>query len=127
MKDNKEELVNYFLELLMIIKVYHWKTKSYAEHKATDELYASLNESIDKFVEIMLGKYKLRLKMKGKNIKFTDPSTKKEIIKIVNLYKILLANNMNKYINIVKDTDLLNIRDEILGNLNQFLYLLTFK
>jgi hypothetical protein len=26
-----------------------------------------------------------------------------------------------------KDTDLLNVRDEILGHLNQFTYLLTFK
>ena len=27
----------------------------------------------------------------------------------------------------IKDTDLLNIRDEILGKLNHFLYLLTFR
>lgn len=126
MKSAKEELVNYFLELLMTIKVYHWKTKSYAEHKATDELYSSLNENIDKFVEIMLGKYKMRLVMKGKNIKFTDPSTKAGIKKIINSYKILLEKHMNKYIIVSKDTDLINIRDEILGSLNQFLYLLTF-
>ncbi len=126
MKSTKEELVNYFLELLMTIKVYHWKTKSYAEHKATDELYSSLNENIDKFVEIMLGKYKMRLVMKGKSIKFTDPSTKAGIKKIINSYKILLEKHMNKYIIVSKDTDLINIRDEILGSLNQFLYLLTF-
>jgi DNA-binding ferritin-like protein len=126
MKSAKEELVNYFLELLMTIKVYHWKTKSYAEHKATDELYSSLNENIDKFVEIMLGKYKMRLVMKGKSIKFTDPSTKAGIKKIINSYKILLEKHMNKYIIVSKDTDLINIRDEILGSLNQFLYLLTF-
>ena len=126
MKSAKEELVNYFLELLMTIKVYHWKTKSYAEHKATDELYSSLNENIDKFVEVMLGKYKMRLVMKGKSIKFTDPSTKAGIKKIINSYKILLEIHMNKYIIVSKDTDLINIRDEILGILNQFLYLLTF-
>ena len=126
MKSAKEELVNYFLELLMTIKVYHWKTKSYAEHKATDELYSSLNENIEKFVEVMLGKYKMRLVMKGKSIKFTDPSTKAGIKKIINSYKILLEKHMNKYIIVSKDTDLINIRDEILGSLNQFLYLLTF-
>jgi DNA-binding ferritin-like protein len=121
-----EELVNYFLELLMIIKVYHWKTKSYAEHKATDKLYLLLNENIDRFVETMLGKTETRLKMKGKSITFTDPSTKKEMVKIINSYKTLLEKNMNKYIDVVKDTDLITIRDEILGNLNRFLYLLTF-
>ena len=71
MKSTKEELVNLFLELLMIVKVYHWKTKSYAEHIATDELYSTLNENIDKFVEVMLGKNGSRLKMKGKSIKFS--------------------------------------------------------
>ncbi len=123
----KSELVQHFLEMLMIIKVYHWKTYSYAEHKATDELYDKLNENIDKFVEIMLGKNESRLIMKGKKIEFSDPSTKKSLKVIINNYKSLLQDKMNNYININKDTDLTNIRDEILGNLNQFLYLITFK
>lgn len=122
---SKEELVNSFLDVLMLIKVYHWRTKSYAEHKATDELYSSLNENIDKFVEVMLGKYNIRLKMKGRMIKFKDPSTKKELKKTVLDFIHILENNMNKFINIVKDTDLINIRDEILGSLHQFFYLLT--
>jgi DNA-binding ferritin-like protein len=122
----KSELVNYFLEMLMVIKVYHWKTHSYAEHKATDELYARLNENIDKFVEVMLGKDESRLIMKGKKIEFTDPSTKKALKNIVDKYKILLEDKMDKYIDVNKDTDLLNIRDEILGNIDQFLYLITF-
>lgn len=125
-KKMKSELVQHFLEMLMVIKVYHWKTYSYAEHKATDELYERLNENIDKFVEIMLGKSESRLIMKGKKIEFTDPSTKKALKNIINNYKILLQDKMSEYININKDTDLLNIRDEILGNLNQFLYLITF-
>ena len=122
----KAELVNLLLKLLMIIKIYHWKTKSYAEHKATDELYSSLNENIDKFVEVLLGKDGSRLNMKGKNIEFTDPSTTEELKKIVYDYRILLEKKINKYILIKNNTDLLNIRDEILGELNQFLYLLTF-
>jgi DNA-binding ferritin-like protein len=125
-KKMKSELVQHFLEMLMVIKVYHWKTYSYAEHKATDELYERLNDNIDKFVEVMLGKTESRLDMKGKKIEFTDPSTKKSLKNIVNKYKILLEDKMNKYIDINKDTDLLNIRDEILGNINQFLYLITF-
>jgi len=123
----KSELINDFLELLMIIKVYHWKTKSYPEHKATDKLYEELNENIDKFVEIMLGKNNSRLNMKGKSIKFSDPNTTVQIKKIIYKYRDLLELKINKYINVKHDTDLLNIRDEILGNLNQFLYLLTLQ
>ena len=123
----QSELVNYFLEILMIIKVYHWRTYSYSEHKATDELYEKLNEYIDHFVEVMLGKKGNRLIMKGKMIKFTDPSTKKELIKIIYDYRILLEFKINNYIDILIDTDLLTIRDDLLGSLNQFLYLLTLK
>jgi len=122
----KEELVNLLLKLLIIVKIYHWKTKSYAEHKATDKLYSSLNEHIDKFVEVLLGKNGIRLDMKGKNIDIEDPSTTKEIKKIIYEYRILLENKLEKYIPLERNTDLYNIRDEILGDLNQFLYLLTF-
>lgn len=120
------ELVNLLLDLLIIIKIYHWKTKSYSEHKATDELYSSLNKNIDKFVEVLLGKNDNRLKMKGHSIIINDPSSKKELQKIIYEYRILLENKIKNYI-LEKDTDLLNIRDEILGDLNQFLYLITLK
>lgn len=120
------ELVNLFLKLLITIKVYHWKTYSYAEHKATDELYDKLNEHIDKFVEVLLGKSESRLNMKGCKIDIIDPTNTKGIIKIVNEYKILLEKKMNKYISEKNNSDLYNIRDEILANLNQFIYLLTF-
>jgi len=123
---SNSELVNLLLNLLIIIKVYHWKTESYAEHKATDELYLSLNENIDKFVEVLLGKNSSRLKMKGHSIIINDPSSKKELQKIIYEYRTLLENKINNYIS-DKDTDLLNIRDEILSDLNQFLYLLTLK
>ena len=45
-----------FFEMLLMVKLFHWKTHSFARHKATDELYDSLNDHMDKFVEIMLGK-----------------------------------------------------------------------
>ncbi|ADX06518.1 hypothetical protein 162310486 [Organic Lake phycodnavirus] len=53
-----ETTLHKILEMMMCIKMYHWKTNSYSSHKATDHLYASLNEHMDKFVEIWLGKIK---------------------------------------------------------------------
>ena len=57
-KNNKKQNLKYddkiivikFLEMLNTIKLYHWKTFSFAQHKATDELYAKLNENIDNFI-----------------------------------------------------------------------------
>ena len=124
---HKEELVNLLLKLLIDVKIYHWKTKSYPEHKATDQLYDSLNENIDKFVEILLGKDEARLNMKGHNIEISDAKTIEQFKKIINSNKVLLEKKIGKYLLLNSDTDLLNIRDEILGDLNQFLYLATFR
>ena len=64
--------------------------------------------------------------MKGRAIEISDPKTIEQFKKIINSNKVLLEKKMGKYLILNSDTDLLNIRDEILGDLNQFLYLATF-
>ena len=56
----QQEITVKFMEMLMMVKLYHWKTHSFATHKATDELYAKLNEHIDTFIEVLLGKTEIR-------------------------------------------------------------------
>ena len=115
--------------MLNTVKLYHWKTSSYAQHKATDELYANLNLNIDTFVEIMLGKTGGRVNLTGqKTLPLLDYTNVTDFVKEINRYKYFLNNmNNNSGLNITNNSDLLNVRDEILGNLNQFTYLLTFK
>ena len=45
-KSNKtnSHIVKVFLEVLNMVKLYHWKTHSYAHHQATDELYANFKK-----------------------------------------------------------------------------------
>ena len=115
--------------MLNTVKLYHWKTYSYAQHKATDQLYDDLNGNIDTFVETMLGKKGGRVNLTGqKTLPLLDYTNLQDFKQEVEKYKAFLIN-MNKDIqlNITNNSDLLNIRDEILGNLNQFSYLLTFK
>ena len=115
--------------MLLMIKLYHWKTTSYATHKATDELYSKLNENTDKFIEILLGKSGNRTDLTNqKHIKLADLSSAESLKREVEKFKnYLVGLNDNKTMKIMSNTDLYNIRDEILGNMNQFLYLLTFK
>lgn len=113
------------MELLTMIKLYHWKTHSFSQHKATDELFAKLNENIDKFVEVLLGKSGSRIKMLESKMNMYDLETKGELREHIFEYRQFLVD-MNQTFHAKKDSDLLNIRDEILGDLNQFLYLLTF-
>lgn len=126
-KSFEKEITVTFLEMLLIVKLFHWKTHSFATHKATDELYDSLNEHVDKFIEVLLGKTGNRIDlMNHKTISLIDlDSTSKLKSKIESFKSYLVSLTNNK--SVMTNTDLLNIRDEILGDMNKFLYLLTFK
>ena len=121
---SKPHIVTTFFQMLNTVKLYHWKTTSYAQHKATDDLYSKLNESIDSFVEIMLGKKGNRVNLLGtKSIPLHDYAELPGFKNDVEMYKnYLIGLTLGP-----EDSDLLNTRDEILGHLNQFTYLLTFK
>lgn len=132
-KPIKANIVRSFLEILNAIKLYHWKTESYSQHQATDELHEKLSELVDQFVEVLLGKeqsaskssHKSRITMVEKHMKMMDSTGERDFIEKIHHYRTTLID-MNKVLNKKTDSDLLNIRDEMLANINQFLYLLSF-
>ena len=121
----KSHIVRMFLEMLNVVKLYHWKTHSFAQHKATDELYERLNKNIDTFVEVLLGKDQSRIQMVERSIQLMDPSEKTDFQNKVLEYRGFLTD-MNIYFDPARDTDILSVRDDILVDINQFLYLMTF-
>jgi hypothetical protein len=125
----QKEIAVVFLEILLMVKLFHWKTTSYATHKATDDLYTKLNANIDSFIEILLGKSGSRIDlMSNKNIRLVDLTSQESLKREVEAFKgYLVGLDDNAAMNKMKNTDLYNIRDTILGDMNQFLYLLTFK
>jgi DNA-binding ferritin-like protein len=125
----EKEIVIKFMEMLLMVKLFHWKTHSYAAHKATDELYDSLNDHMDKFVEVLLGKSGDRINlMKHKTISLNDLDSQEKLkSNIESFKKYLIGLNKHSLMMSMENTDLMNIRDEILEDMNKFLYLLTFK
>jgi len=125
----QKEITIVFLEMLLMVKLFHWKTTSFATHKATDDLYTKLNANIDSFMEVLLGKTGIRTDlMSNKSIRLIDLSSAETLKREVESFKdYLVSLNDNKAMKQMSNTDLYNIRDTILGDLNQFLYLLTFK
>ena len=117
-------IVRMFLELLNMVKLYHWKTKSYAHHKATDELYDRLNKHIDEFVEVLLGKEHKRVKMVEKKLRLIDNMNDRDFKNHIFEFREFL-NNIDIYFG-KKDSGLLSIRDDLLVDINQFLYFMTF-
>jgi len=131
-----KDIIYFFLQMINAIKLFHWKTTDYATHKATDQLYADLNLKIDQFVEVLLGKNSAIHNNNNNNtrsyilnitsLKLPSFKNNNDLKKEIDHYKIQLMNlTSSPQINKINNSDLLNIRDEILALLNQFLYLLT--
>lgn len=126
----QNEITIVFFEMILMIKLFHWNTYSYATHKATDDLYSKLNENMDQFMEILLGKTLRRINLQNtKTIKLIDYDNNKQklISKINELKNYLIGLDNYSKMTTMSNSDLYNIRDEILGDLNQFLYLLTLE
>jgi DNA-binding ferritin-like protein len=118
--------VNFFLGLQVQFKVLHWQTKGYARHKAFDDIVETLQGLTDEFVEISM----------GKQGRFTLDETNKTI-SLLNLQEVTIVDylqtiktrliSLSTELSPEKDTDLLNLRDEMLGSINKLAYLLTLE
>jgi hypothetical protein len=121
----KSQIVKIFLELINMVKLYHWRTKSYAQHQATDDLHGRLNKHTDEFVEVLIGKDSSRIKMVSKKMKLIDSDNTNEFKSRIYEFRDFFTD-MDQYFDKKKDSDLMTIRDELLIDINQFLYLMTF-
>lgn len=116
--------VNFFFNMREQIKLYHWQTHSYSRHKATDGVVTSLDESIDKYVEVYMGKYGRPKVTSRTNMTKVQNLSETSIVKFIRACIMYLQGPLVKGLK-AQDTDLVNIRDEMLAELNQLLYLFT--
>lgn len=102
-------------------RVFHWQTQSYAQHQAFGNAYETLDGLIDEFVEIYQGKNGIVKPGEGFKIKLEnlDGSPSDMIDVFIEFLQNDLPNQLDE-----NDTDLLNIRDEMMGLLNKTKYLL---
>jgi DNA-binding ferritin-like protein len=117
--------VNLLLGLQNQMKICHWQTKGIARHEAFGGFYDDLTPLIDDFIEQAMGKYgRFVLDEETDTIKLSNLSdidiegmvdtTRKALVQITDQYD-------------AEDTDILNLRDEILGKLNKYAYLFTME
>jgi hypothetical protein len=116
--------IHFFFNMREQVKLYHWQTGLYARHKATDDVIKGLDEHTDLFVEVYMGKYGRPNITRTTNTVQIKNMSEKSAIKFI---KDCIAHLTGPFTKSIKgtDTDLLNIKDEILGELNQLLYLFT--
>ena len=117
------DIVTHLLTIRNQIKLYHWQTKQFARHTATDALTTALDLNIDAFVESYMGRYG-RPTVSGsiKLHNFSESAAKAFVTRETQYLQKVLPRKIGK-----EDTDLLNLRDTILGDLTKVLYLFTLQ
>jgi hypothetical protein len=117
--------IHFFLQLRDQLKLYHWQTHVYSRHVATDKILEALEHNIDSFVEIYIGKYG-RPKLSKKHLSITLQNlTEAGAMRLVKASHKHIQTVISASLDPRLDTDLCNIRDALMGDLNQLLYLFT--
>ena len=119
-----QEILERLLQHINQIRLFHWKTTSYARHKATDEYMEVVNPIIDHIIESLQG---------GRGKRITNIFTTKyqsiqedTVILYLETEKYWLENHMPILLD-KTETDIFNLRDELLAALKRLLYLFTLK
>jgi len=119
------EVLENMMKMQQQVKMLHWQTTSYSQHKAFGKTYDLLGDLIDKFVEVCMGKHgRPRLTDGVMNIEIIDID-ELSIDDYVNSCVDFLISLNDVYE--TTDSDLLNIRDEMMAEFNKLKYLLTLK
>ena len=117
--------VNFLIGLQQQMRICHWQTKGIARHEAFGGFYSDLDDLIDDFVEQAMGKYgRFILDDETNTIQLANLSDI-DIKGLVNTTREALVQ-MTDQLN-PTDTNLLNLRDEIVGLLNKYAYLFTME
>ena len=119
----KEEIILKLVQIQTQFKFLHWQTSSYSKHKAYGKIYDTLGDLIDTFVESMMGKYGRPQFESEFSIMFQDISyiSIQKFMDGITEFLVAITDELDsKY-----DTDLLNLKDEMLSEVNKLKYLLT--
>jgi hypothetical protein len=108
------------------MKIHHWQTRSFAHHKASDELLASLSGLVDQFMEALQG-------VGGRRLNFRDHEYGVPLKNITDEEATGLVRGIRKWLleelpqKVPLTPGLANVRDEIVTALDSTLYLFTFQ
>jgi hypothetical protein len=118
-------LITNLLTLHNQLKVYHWQTRSYANHIAFGGAYDALTLLIDQFIEVYQGKNGLLKAQNNFTITLRNLNGDEDVTKFIEAFLDYLMGPLVNGLDTARDTDLMNIRDEMSAELNKLKYLLT--
>ena len=112
-----KEVVLLLIEASQQVRVFHWNTKSYAEHVALGSLYEAIDASADEIAETLIGLEDKRPVLSG-TIQLSDYRGTDS----VRTFLKALSMELEAF---EGSTDVLNLRDDLLAKVHKTLYLLS--
>lgn len=120
-----KDILKKLIEFQNQIRILHWQTQSFARHKAYGEVYTELNELLDDFIEAYQGKYN-RIEFGGETQITLKDSNAFDLNSFISEFLSVLIKEVPDELE-DSDTDLFNIRDEMLALTHKLKYLLSLK
>lgn len=121
----KEEFILKLSQIQIQWRFLHWQTFGDAKHRLYGKIYDQLGDFLDEFTETMMGKYGRPEFDAEFSIMFQDINSLNMQNFMDGITEFLVS--MSDQLDSRYDTDLLNLRDEMLGLINKSKYLLTLK
>jgi hypothetical protein len=115
--------ISTLFKILNQIKMLHWQTKKHAVHTALGDLYTELDGLVDSYVETHSGKYGF-IKIDAPASISIDDISRVDPEGFLGEVAQFLHGDFSKDIQPEKDSDLANIRDEMMAIVNKTRYLL---
>jgi len=116
---NLNSNVNFLIGLHAQLKIFHWQTKGFARHNGFADTRDTLEDLMDEFVEQAMGQYgRFKLDDETNTIELVNivDVTPEEMVETICQSFVQWTDSIDK-----KDTNLLNLRDEMLGLFRLFL------
>ena len=123
-QNSKGQLVLFMFQLQIATKMLHWQTASFSNHKTTDKLFSKLSDLFDSFLEKYFGVFG-RPALRSNAAVFVENMTKTKFLKLLKDAETYFKGPVDKMI--ANNSELKNIRDEILAEFDQARYLFTLE
>ena len=117
------EHIAIFFKHQIQIKMFHFQTKKYGAHKASDKYLEKFLDNFDRLMEVCQG-INDKLSLTELEIEKMVLYNEQNINEKVNNFVTILYEIKEKY---SKHSDLNNILDDMIADAHQFNYLLTFQ
>ena len=112
------EMVAGLLGCLTAVRTFHWASSSYSEHQALGELYESISELLDTFVEQFQGRYG---RFDRTRLNQAPISSESDALSYLRDAREFIDEKRSEQ-DFTAETSLQNVIDEIVGEIDRTIY-----